>query len=80
METIAGFPVEELKRLGLSDEDIVFIRDNGVTYRRVVTAKVVVPQSPASVVEIASNVFEQGMIVGIARGRGLMEVAKRIGF
>lgn len=82
MEKVAGFPVEELKDLGLTSADIEYIREKSLAFKDKSdeAGTVKTTHSPESVKKIAHLAFEQGIAVGIAKVRGLAKVEKKIGF
>ena len=82
MEEVAGFPVEELKDMGLTSGDIEYTARSRWRSRTKgdETGTVKTTHSPESVKKIAHLAFEQGIAVGIAKVRGLAKVEKKIGF
>jgi hypothetical protein len=82
METIAGFSVDEVKKWGLSSEDVEYVLEKSSEHKRNLANAPVSgrPWDLKSVCSLANLAFEQGIVVGIAKVRGLASVGKKIGF
>jgi hypothetical protein len=81
-KTVAGFPVEELKNMGLTSADVEYIREKSLTFKNKIDepGKVTQTHGPESVKAMVHLAFEQGIAVGIAKVRGLAKAEEKIGF
>ena len=75
-----GLDFEALKKLGLSNADVDFVREKTLVYNQLITGTVTVTHDPASVISIARVAFQHGIVLGIAKAKGLTKVGKKIGF
>lgn len=82
MDQIGAVNVEELKKAGMSDADVEFIREAALMFKQKISEPGVVASShePESVIGIAYSSFQHGIALGIAKAKRLTKVRKTIGF
>jgi hypothetical protein len=84
MEEISGIAIDALKKLGFSDADLGYILEVAEKYRQRWRGHVAAQNLPderrQEIVQIATNSFQTGMLLGFGKARKIPNAANKIGF